>query len=65
MRIFVVALTIAALLLAVAVPVVLCATFGVDAPVVAPATPRVRVRCAGQAVALRTLVLFRGPPSLA
>ncbi len=65
MRALAATLAIALLLLGVAVPVVLCALFVLALPLVAFAAPRIRVRCAEQPVALRALVLFRGPPSVA
>ena len=65
MRALAVTLAIALLLFGVAVPVVLCALFVLALPFVAAAVRRIRVRCAEQPVALRALVLFRGPPSLA
>ncbi|HYC88902.1 MAG TPA: hypothetical protein VEO54_06805 [Thermoanaerobaculia bacterium] len=65
MRALAAILAIALLLLGVAVPVVLFAAFVLALPFAAAAVRRVRIRCAEQSVALRALVLFRGPPSLA
>jgi hypothetical protein len=66
MRAFAVILTVGVLLLGVAAPIVLCAVFALAAPLLAVVVPRGAVRrCAEQPVALRALVLFRGPPSLA
>ena len=65
MRALAAILAIALLLLGVAVPVVLFAAFVLALPFAAAVVRRPRIRCAEQPVALRALVLFRGPPSLA
>jgi hypothetical protein len=65
MRTLAAVLAMALLLMGVAVPVVLCAVFVLALPAAAAVVRRASIRCAEQPVALRALVLFRGPPSLA
>ena len=64
-RTFALILAIGILLIGVGVPVVLCVALALAPLVVRLVATRVQVRCAEQSVALRALVSFRAPPSLA
>ncbi|HVE71362.1 MAG TPA: hypothetical protein VNI54_08340 [Thermoanaerobaculia bacterium] len=65
MRAFALLLAIGILLIGFGVPVILSVVLTIAPIVAAILVPRERVRCTAQPVALRALVLFRAPPSLA
>jgi hypothetical protein len=65
MRAFALLLAIGILLIGIGVPILLSVTFTLAPALVIVAATRVQIRCAEQPVALRALVSFRAPPSLA